>query len=615
MNNDCSNRDVLSGKVMASIATTFSAVLGSLMASAFIKLTGVANADPTNFAGRLAKGVLKGMNAIGLKPYFQEPLTAGTTAITTLSVASNVLVDSIFSWPVRVTMGIISNLSTKNRHGQEFSNLSANAVTQAIRKKEVKRYGILYDENDIRPAVGAFVLIPDAAVIEMFSVLSRLGLRKLEDSISADLYFKPIVHLPDNHVAETPLEGGMIFDDLPLGKRGVQVTFRIIVMDPMFINENQQNLNLKDLPEDYVVNVLNTLDPMAVYKILGPAQLEPLLERAGNYAQTFKARFVNAVKKWQNVSVPKTREILYAYLQQGILHEFSHVLALSMPDKIPEDLPAVERERLNKFSVTAYIDFLSKSTELHTSVVYVKNLIKALQSVQNLEPSKATQNQVVRILAVEMFCDRFAMYMYELYLKMQAYEQVMKLGDISLDTVRLFEKQRRNRTAFMLVNDISEPTVKLLEDRLAKAEEEHVYISNFKDPRISEGEHAIFEPLLDLLRHFDREKTINIFTVEHTKGDFFRATNNEQFIAENKLGLDNVVKQTDVFSGIEGSAGASVTVGREVSSRLTQPDVKARIDQPDDWLNEDIAPVTPIDADMELADENEIYTIFTTKYN
>ncbi len=584
----------------------FSAFLGSLMSSAFIKLSGVA-ADPTNLAARAVAIVAKGMSIVGLAPHAQDPMVAGTMAINTLNMAANVLVGSLFSGPIRLAVGVTKILMFKNSSrvlGRPFSKAAADAIAQVIEKREQEEKGILYNENEARPAKGSFALLSEEAVDQMLGVLKDLGLVKFEDSTPVDIFIKPTVNINQDHISPTPIESELVFQ-MPKSVEGkIQLLFRVIVMDPMFIDEKGKNLNLTQVPDKYVAGVLNCLNPLSFFKAIGPQQLNPLFARAGKFEATFKANFAAAVKKWQGRTGPQDLPTLQKFLQQGLLHEFTHALALNMPDNVPTDLPKAEQDRLNQFSVTAYINLLNTATELHTSVVYTKNLVKALQAVEGQEPSATTQNQVVRVLSLEMFCDRFSMYMYEMFMKLQAYHEVIAdLGDLSVDSLRKMEKQRKNNPdAFKTVNELNDEEMRALAQKLDAAEKAHVYIEKFGDPVISEAERGIFEPFLDLLRHFDKEKSIDLFTEEHTKGEFFKASHNGTFISDNKMGVEEIVKQTEDLSAVEGPGGISVAVGNAVQAAvgIEQPIVTGLVDQDptlvpvqettetaslDDWLN------------------------------
>ena len=485
----------------------------------------------------------------------------GTTAIKTLHADSNLLADSVFSTPVRlgigVTKNILTNKASRNVLGRTFAQAAAVAYADIFEKREIQQTGILYQEQVSRPTEGAFVLLSEDDVDQMLTVLKDLGLPNFEDSTPVDFFVKPVLDLNQDHVAPTPIESELVFKIAKTTQDKVQLLFRVVVMDPAFVDNAGKNLKLTELPQKYIEGVLNSLNPAAYLYAYTPQQIDTMLGHAGKNTPIFKSYLIETVKKWRGLTAPKDLTTLKLYLKQGLLHEFTHALVLNMPDLIPSTLPQAEQDRLNQFSVKTYMDLLNtKVPELHTSIVYTKNLIKALQMVESLEPSVTTQNQVVRLLALEMFCDRFSMYMYETARKMQVYHDIMPgLGDISVDTLRRMEKQRlSNPEAFRVLNEITVDELNDLDKKSKAAEREHVYISAFGDPAILASERDIFEPFLDLLRHFDREKTITLFTEEHSKGGFFKATRNNTFITENKIGVNNIVKNTEQL----GEAGNRV---------------------------------------------------------
>lgn len=545
---------------------TFSAFLGSLMSSALMKFSGVV-VDPLDLAARMFTIVAKGMAIVGLAPHAQDPMVARTMVVRTLSVAANVLVGGLFSGPIRLAVGVTKVLMYKNSSrvfGRPFSKVAADAIAEVFERREIQEKGILYNDNEARPAQGSFALLSEDAVAQMLGVLKDLGLMKFEDSTPVDFFIKPTVNITQDHISPTPIESELVFQ-MPKSLQGmVQALFRVIVMDPMFIDEKGRSLNLTQLPTKYMEGVLNCLNPASFFKAIGPQQLSPLFARAGKFESVFKASFAATVKKWQNKPAPQDLETLQKFLQQGLLHEFTHGLALNLPDNIPTNLPKEEYDRLNQFSVTAYINLLNNETVLHSSVVYTKNLIKALQAVEGQEASPPVQNQVVRVLALEMFCDRFSMYMYETFQKLRAYHNAIPdLGELSIDSMRKMEKQRINiPSAFQTINELTGAEMKSLAEELDAAEKSHVYIEKFDDPIITDSERVIFEPFLVLLRHFDREKSIDVFTEEHTKGDFFKASQNGKFISENKLGVDEIVQQTNEASSVEGPVGLSMGAKR-----------------------------------------------------
>jgi len=539
-------RNVIMSSIVAG-TTAFSAFLGSLMASAFIKLTGVANADPTNFAGRLAKGVLKGMAKLKLVPYQKTSARAAEVVEEILGVLSNFMVSGIFSGPFRVAMSANDVWRMKGSpevFGHSFAQKAALVVQREYEKRERQHNGMSYTADMTRPIPGSFALVSNEAVVAMIGVLKDLGLTKFEDSTPVDFFIKPILDINEVHIAPAPVEGEIVLSSKPLVE---ELLFRVVIMDPLFVDQNGNNLMKTEVPAYYAAGVLNAFNPAMYYKLTDESERKTLFERAGKFASVFETNFSNAVIKWRERSAPQDVATMRACLQQGLLHEFTHALALSLPDKIPSTLPQNEQARLNQFSLTKYVQLLSSATELYTSVAYTKNIMKALRAVEKQQPSGYTQQYVLRLFALEMFCDRFGMYMFELSRKIGAYAAVVMKSDekISLDAMRLMEKQRLNNPkGFQEINELSDEDMRILDSKLKEAENEHVLISAFGDPAILESERKIFEPFLDLLRHFDREKTINIFTKEHAQGGFFEVSKTNRVSNINRMSVENIVRQT-----------------------------------------------------------------------
>jgi hypothetical protein len=427
--------------------------------------------------------------------------------------------------PTRMCLGLpqaIVMRSSRQVLGMEFSEAAGRAVIHNIRKREEQQDGILYKRSDSRPIVGAFDLVSEETTTQMGEVLTVLGLRKFEDAVPVDFFIKPTVLVSLDAIAPTPLESEIVFVAPLAPDEPVRLLFRLVVMDPLIVDENGKNLNLTHLPEKWVEQVLNTMNPAAYFRIVGQ-QLPGLFARAAKLEQGFKAVFAAAVKRWQERAAPKDLATLKRYLGFGLLHEYTHALALHLPDRLPEDLPAVEKERLRGFSLSRYVDLLTLTPELQHSVVFIKNVIKALSEVKDAEPGPKTQNHVIRNLALEMLCDRFGVFMYETSQKLQIYHEALPdFGEpFPLDYMRLLERERRQSAdAWRRRTGLAAETAA----RLDAACTETVYVSAFGDPPIIEEERTIFEPFLDHLRRLDREKTILTFTEDETGGGLFVAS-------------------------------------------------------------------------------------------
>ena len=170
--------------------------------------------------------------------------------------------------PVRMAIGFTKQLtlerkSSKDIFGAPFLQVAAKALAQLMEEEELKSKGVLYTDNAARPAKGAFVLLSEEAVAQMIEVLKDLGLTKFEDTTPVDFFIRPTVNVTQDCILPTPIASELVFQNSP---DLVKLLFRVIVMDPMCIDEQGNNLYLKELPDNYVQSILNVLNPMAIYR-------------------------------------------------------------------------------------------------------------------------------------------------------------------------------------------------------------------------------------------------------------------------------------------------------------------------------------------------------------
>ena len=519
----------------------------------------------------------------------------------TLFGSRNFLVGPIFSPPIRMAMGM-ANKTSLAIYGQKFTTAAAAASADDYVIQEIQNTGILYLDLDSRPTSGSFVFISAKDEKVMLDKLKNL-LPNFERSTPVDVFFQKVVKIDQDHISTTPLESQFRFPSMRIIRDKVRVLFRVSIIDPMFTDDTKKNLNLTEVPQKYIEGVLNTLNPAAFLYAYTPTQIQTMLERAGkNNASIFEFYLKKTMQKWLGREAPKDMATLKLYLIQGLFHEFTHALAINMPDDntTPATLPQTEQDRLRQFSMQTYREALNtKMPELRTSVVYTKNLFKALEKVKKLEHSDDTQNLVVGYLTLEMFCDRFGMYMYEAAQKIQAYIDVMGLKDISVDMLRRMEKQRlANPEAFRILNEITSDQLNKLDKKIKAAETEHVYISAFGDPAILESERTIFEPLLNFFRDLDRENNINVLAPEDSKKYFVRITQNNTV---NTIGVNHIVANTERANNknIVDPVGLAVSAGEKIQEVLgiTEPTITGNSDPAE-------VPILPMSSAFASVDNN-----------
>jgi hypothetical protein len=164
-----------------------------------------------------------------------------------------------------------------------------------------------------------------------------------------------------------------------------------------------------------------------------------------------------------------------------------------------------------------YLEILNADESL--SAVFAKNLAKALHSLREQEPSKQTEAGISAIVLIEMFCDRFSMFLFENYAKIRIYRSLLGelYGDpFSVSTMLNFEEERK-RDPEAFITKHPEVTREIM-THLNKAEAVHVYTDpeTFGDPLLGIDERTFFGAFLNLLRHFNRQGTILQFSPQHT---------------------------------------------------------------------------------------------------
>jgi hypothetical protein len=238
-----------------------------------------------------------------------------------------------------------------------------------------------------------------------------------------------------------------------------------------------------------------------------------------------------------------------------MLHEFTHALALHLPDKIPENASAETRRDMELITFDKYLELINSDQKLQTSVVFNKNLFKALREVRDEEPSEETSSKISAELALEMFCDRFSMFLYENYAKIRIYSENFKSADVpfsvDVDFMLRMETQRREgtlRTMRGLKNVLSAEQFDKLEAELAAAEQAHLYIAKYGDPKLTMPEIEFFSRFLEFVKYFDGEKTIMRFTMDHAENSRFMQISASGLTRERGIGISRTIETSGVIT-------------------------------------------------------------------
>lgn len=426
----------------------------------------------------------------------------------------------------------LTGKSTRSILGVPFTQSVAQEYRNMIDEQEIEEHGIPYEETDIiRPAPGAFELFDEDNIKYCLNVLKLNGLHRFEDQLPVDPSFIPVEmpkkENPDDVVVQKmPIESELLYHRAMQKNKPSKVTMRIVVMDPQFVNDQGKPL-YKNVPLDYVKAVVNNTNPVALFSV-NHKHFNERLKHFGSFSEAVKQRIEFIVKKWQGKQVPYDNSVLVAILMAVFLHEGVHGLALSQPDKISDELPQNVQELLQKITIDKYFELINSEPELQTSISFIKNAFKSMndEEIGALYENEATRekgiNHTVGLFSLEMFCDRFSMYLYENAKKLELYQEAFAAAklpfQVNIDTLVDLEESRREGRLHEtpgLKDAFSETQIAELIKALEAAEIDHVLISQFGDPKITEKERAFFEDTLNLLKHYDEEKSIMQFTRGH----------------------------------------------------------------------------------------------------
>lgn len=416
--------------------------------------------------------------------------------------------------------------TTEAQEGRSFEELRAMETIRKIERLVEKQFGKKIALDEERPWPGAFALVEERFVWLWLKMLDSSGLGRFSDRINIDWFTKAeSLQSGKIGVKKTPIGSEPFFRFPSNNKDLVSVVFRIVVIDPQFMDPDSKKPLYKEVPRVYIEAVLNTFNPHVLFQLFGK-DLPDMLQRAGTLAQPFEQLMKAVANKWKGKTTPTDYQTLQDYLHLGLIHEMVHALALHVPDEIPVDIPAEDQERQREIGYNNYLEIINKDQSIQTSVVFFKNLLKALQKTAQEKPNDETQSNIINILALEMMCDRFSMYLYENFLKLNIYNNhlMSRTGyPINIDMLIALEEARKagqltNRHELMDLDDVGREQ---LEKELQEAERDHVYIRKFGDPGITVKEWSYYTDLLKWLKHLDNENKIMKFDMRHANSSRF----------------------------------------------------------------------------------------------
>jgi len=415
--------------------------------------------------------------------------------------------------------------STEIQEGHPFEEMRAVEEARKLQRLISEKFGEEIGMDDARPQAGAFPLVDERVVAVWLQLLEANGLRRFSDRITIDWFTRnETLQKGKLEALRTPVASEPVFRFPRSPKDAATVMFRIAIIDPRFVDGLGKPL-YKEIPKEYIAAVLHTMNPDVLYKIFGNS-LPEMLQRAGGQSQAFDQLIKFVAGKAKGRTTPTDLETLQDYLHASILHEMVHALALHLPDVVPQEMTAEQRKPLEVIKIEKYLELVNADQSLMTSSLFFKNLIKALQRVAKKAPSEETAANVIDVLTLEMFCDRFSMFLYENFLKTQIYNKYLHelIGyPLTVDMLVTLEAARKSNqlAARQEVAKLDAKARARMEAELAAAEQDHVFIRKFGDPAITPKEWDFFTNFLNWLKQLDKENQIMRFNMQHANTSRF----------------------------------------------------------------------------------------------
>lgn len=415
------------------------------------------------------------------------------------------------------------------------------AVLEDQRRQLEERDEEVHGTEHIRsdPIPGSSVVVSNAQIREMLiDALESNGLGSLVNEeypnhIAVQIFAKSITVPAANIITSAPIDSTFGFVKISNDKTAVRGTVNIV--DPIFPNKT------REIPQAYVNSVLYAFLPYFAAGLIEADKTEYLERIVKPEYRKWVADVMNAtLTRWKDRSFPFTQESLSKLISESLLHEVTHILIFSLP---AGDIPA-GREELTKLTFEKYVTLLISEQSLYTSASLFKDIIKALKSVRDAAPSLDTQDDFFRVLSLEMFCDRFGMFLYENHLKNKIYRKVLNADIEKVVAAKMFDEAEAARgsgpegfASFLKANAKKIFDQSLLEKELSEAEEKNVYISLLGDPGFSEKEREFYHAFLKELQRFNDEETINTFSVEHARTSTPIAISDQGLVGRAHFGL------------------------------------------------------------------------------
>ncbi len=493
-----------------------------LLLSAGVALPGIGHLAAV---GGILKGVLAGVLPMAAA---QRKGTLETVAVQITSFMANLVATPLFTIPLAgaVFMSLaaqrVAAMGEQARFGGQTleDQLAALTRTQLEQQTEAN-LGIRHSRTAMTP--GSVAVASDEVVLESSDVLRANRLVNFEGQVAVQTWCQEIdvsILAPEpgkEKYADTPINSHFKIFRFPFLMTRI-LKGRINVIDPVFIGTSEGGV-----PQDYIRAVLNVMNANVMSAILGEGgRLRALLERALENADFFREVLRKVTIYWRSRQLQATPEVFSAYLLHALLHERVHFLINALP---AGDIPEDQRARLSEITFEKYAELLFRDPALLTTSAGAKNLGKALMSAEKMTPSAESRETIMRTLTIEMFCDRFAMFLWENYQKQKVLQAALGVttwplrANVFADLDRAMQAGAGALAEFLRANGATRAQdagwVEGVMRGLQEAERTSALVQHFGDPAITPAERKFFQTFHEHLAHFDAEGTINQFTDEH----------------------------------------------------------------------------------------------------
>ncbi|MBI5680077.1 MAG: hypothetical protein HZC47_04190 [Methanobacterium sp.] len=399
--------------------------------------------------------------------------------------------------------------------------------------ESMEEYGLEISENQKRPIPGTYAIVTNEWIDLIVDIEKVLGLPQFTAKyLNVGIYeheIAPKIEKMYNEEGIGQIE--LLFYPIPINCEvyfndkldPVQLIYILNLLDPK-ISEKEK--------EKYARGICNWMNPLILFRASQGKLTERLDLLPSNAKDYFSAILLAGANKAKKEKIPNDWDAMLEFIRVvGVLHEHGHALLTHIPNTSPPTQD--NNDNTKQFDYQTYLkivnNLLNTNSDFRTSKFIFKNLATAISGAR--EDEKLIYGDIVAGLMMETACDRFGMYRWETYFKIQACKPYFSeyFDDKPISTDFLFKlenariKTEENPDLFINLckkfgnENITNEDIQKLTEELENAERSHAYINVFRDPELFIEEREYFRKLLIFLQELDREGKIGKFNHKHYK--------------------------------------------------------------------------------------------------